>query len=550
MISGVIAGVFSDRLLVVTDKKEAAKAAKRAELEAKKQAEKEQQKLTRKREREEAAAAKKLEAKVAKRKKNAPPEREGYGVSWSEEHGHWYWWNRETHASSWTDPAPEQAKPRKKRQKKEKAAAPAAAAEDPAEAEGEDGPDEDEEEEEWLTTGHRWIGLKGMRYFNEGDEGFVFGSIVSWLPARASVTHEPDDYALWRFQHADGDLEDLEEHEVRESVAELRAHEAREAAPQRSAEENWKDFVQLRDSSRAKAAAAASEGGQRWQCKKGDKLLCFDRNKSTASAVEVANCYEAVILRVRPISKPAPADRSIKVTKSPPDERSASPVVTSSEDAVASTDIETTAADVEDKKKQPTEAAVAQEDEEEDGQEYFLHFLGYSKGQDRWERESNFVPLHEEARKLKERMHNQWDRKKSAHSAAAVCPLPGDPENVHVGYGAVRYAATVPDVVPECLNGILPPAPLPLVCDAAANGSAAGDAAAAAASDSGAVAAEPAAAATTVVDTAAMHLRQFGCTTLPTGLGEEDVSACATVIEQWFNHVGKHARNPPVACDG
>ena len=176
-----------------------------------------------------------------------------------QEHGHWYWWNKETHESTWTDPAPDESKPRKKRQKKEKAAA---AAEKQAESEDEDEP----EEEEWLTSDHRWIGLKGMRYFDDGEVP-VFGAIVSWLPARASLTHEPDDYALWRFQHADGDQEDLEEHEVRESVAELRAHEAREAAPQRSAEENWEDFVELRDSLRAEAAAAAaSEGGQRWRC--------------------------------------------------------------------------------------------------------------------------------------------------------------------------------------------------------------------------------------------------------------------------------------------
>ena len=221
---------------------------------------------------------------------------------------------------------------------------------------------------------------------------------------------------------------------------------------------------------------------------------------------------------MRPISKPA----VIKVTKSPPHERSASPVAGGGDAG----SIETTAAVGEKKQATDPEASAVgvHNDDEEDGQEYYLHFLGYSKGQDRWERESNFVPLNEDARKLKERMHNQWDRKKSAHTAATLCPLPGDPENVQVGYGAVRYGASVLDVVPECLNGILPPAPTDGA--AAQSGGAVAETAAAAAAGGN-----------TVADTASLHLRQFGCTTLPTSLSEEDVSACATVIEQWFNHV-------------
>jgi hypothetical protein len=562
-------------------KKQEEREAKRHEREAQRAAEKaaqqaarEAQRLARKRERESTAATKKAEAETAKRKRIVPPEREGYGVAWSDEHGHWFWWNKETHESRWTDPDPEENKPpahtaagsKKKKQKKRHSTG---AAEGQTEKEQQQ-EEKEEEEEDWLTTGHRWIGLKGMRHF---DDGSVFGEIVSWLPARASTTPEPDDLALWRFQHADGDQEDLEEHEVRQSVSELREHEAREAAPQRSAEENWEAFVKLRDSLRAKAA---DEGG--WQCKKGDKLLCFDRNKSTASSVEIANCYEAVVLRVRPAS-------AIKATTSPPSGEDASLTAAPSAEvtgasgdtshgatkpaavtdgttegdsnhasaasqtaggaasaspssaaasvsaAAASAPADATAAASGSNGEKGTtlhshaDATAGDPDEAR----FYLHFLGYSKGQDRWECESNFVPLTDEARALKETMHNQWDVRKSAGgSAATLCRLPGDPENVQLVRGAVRYGATVPDVVPESLNGILPAAP---VAAAAAGGASA----AAVAADAGSASA--AAPGCAPVETASTHLRQFGCTTLDSGLSEDDVSACATVIETWFNHV-------------
>lgn len=501
--------------------------AKRAAEKAAHQAARERQRLARKRERDAAAAAKKAETAKAKRKKI-------------------------THTgAARTGPA----------QKKDKPAIATAAkrlklgTEHKGKAtkkkvEEEQTPEEHEQEEQWLTTGHRWIGLKGMRHFSDGS---VFGEIVSWLPARASTTPEPDDVALWRFQHADGDQEDLEEHEVREAVAELREHEAREAAPQRSAEENWEAFAKLRDSHRAKA----NQGG--WQYKKGDKLLCFDRNKSTASSVEIANCYEAVVLRVRPAS-------AIRVTKSPPSGEDTSLTTTTTTTAEAGVSGGSGAVTSADDTSVPDSAAATGNSTEANGAlytgsscaptnvepcassddhctgadepRYYLHFLGYSKGQDRWECESNFVPLTEEARALKETMHNQWDRKKSALGSATMCRLPGDPENVQLVRGAVRYGETVPDVIPESLNGILPPALDTCTPKQGDHGAAAHASAADTGSDDdGRVAASSSV--PCHVQTASLHLQQFGCTTLESGLEEEDVSACATVIETWFNHVVK-----------
>ncbi len=504
--------------------------AKFAAEKAAQEAAREEQRLARKREREAAAAVKAAAKAAAKAEAEAAQKAK-----------------RKKMISSDTDPA------RKKRKRGSAAASKrrrlSTGDKDKAAqrtVEAEQNPEEHEhEQEDWLTTGHRWIGLKGMRHFHDGS---VFGAIVSWLPARASTTPEPDDVALWRFQHADNDQEDLEEYEVREAVAELREHEARKAAPQRSAEENWEAFVKLRDSHRAEAAR---QGG--WQCKKGDKLLCFDRNKSTSASVEVANCYEAVVLRVRPAS-------AMRVTTSPPSGEDASltrtaatlvgagasghskAVATAADTSVPA--INPAIGNVTDESScagglsAPNEAKTCSPSDDlcnnSDELRYYLHFLGYSKGQDRWECESNFVPMTEEARALKVTMHNQWDRKKSASASSTMCRLPGDPENVQLVRGAVRYGATVPDVIPESLNGILPP--VPITRTPAKQGDP-DNAAGTSTSDTGSSSADAGRGIHSHVQTASLHLQQFGCTTLEAGLGEEDVSACATVIETWFNHV-------------
>ena len=73
-------------------------------------------------------------------------------------------------------------------------------------------------EEEWLTTGSEWIGQRVTRSFPEGPP--VGGHVEKWLP-KGSGDDEP---ALYKVVHDDGDMEDLEEHEVREAREEyLRA---------------------------------------------------------------------------------------------------------------------------------------------------------------------------------------------------------------------------------------------------------------------------------------------------------------------------------------
>jgi len=62
-------------------------------------------------------------------------------------------------------------------------------------------------EDVWLTDGHPWLGRKVQREF-DGD--VYVGTIISWLPENAEK-----DPPLWKLQHSDGDLEDLEEEEVK-----------------------------------------------------------------------------------------------------------------------------------------------------------------------------------------------------------------------------------------------------------------------------------------------------------------------------------------------
>ena len=79
----------------------------------------------------------------------------------------------------------------------------------------------------WQDYGHEWIGRRVRRKFpnqdesddEEGDEEegetvITDGKIVAYLPAGS----EEGQMALWKMRHDDGDMEDLEEHEVEEGL--------------------------------------------------------------------------------------------------------------------------------------------------------------------------------------------------------------------------------------------------------------------------------------------------------------------------------------------
>ena len=64
-------------------------------------------------------------------------------------------------------------------------------------------------EEQWLDAGSEWIGERVLRVFS--SSGPVEGRVIKWLPQGS----ESDEPALYKVEHTDGDLEDLEEHEIR-----------------------------------------------------------------------------------------------------------------------------------------------------------------------------------------------------------------------------------------------------------------------------------------------------------------------------------------------
>jgi hypothetical protein len=303
-----------------------------------------------------------------------------------------------------------------------------------------DSPDEDT----WWECGHKWLGLQCLRYF--GTDHAV-GTVVAWLPARLSTAvGADDDVALWRLRHEDGDEEDLEEHEVRAGVADLLEHQERLAKPRRTAEQNWAAFSSLRQQ-------VWEDGGEPPQYKKGDRVLCFDRHTQAGSGVIISNVYEAVVLRVR---APAAAGAAGQDTVSP---------CTG---------------------------------------EYLLHFLGFSKSQDRWEHPAQFVPLTREAQALQELMHSQWDNRPARSRGAKAT-------------ATIRYGRLLVDTLPEALAGaVVPPGQLTLHS------------------------AGPSAGQTVrVASHAQAELLRFGCTTLRSsqGLNETEVLECAEAIETWFNHV-------------
>ena len=65
----------------------------------------------------------------------------------------------------------------------------------------------------WLPTGSQWLGRRVRRH-HKGRA--VDGLLTAWVPEVPGV---PEDAALWRMVHDDGDLEDLEEAEVHEALA-------------------------------------------------------------------------------------------------------------------------------------------------------------------------------------------------------------------------------------------------------------------------------------------------------------------------------------------
>ena len=69
--------------------------------------------------------------------------------------------------------------------------------------------DQQAEDEQWLDTGSEWIGERVLRSF--GASRPVVGRVIQWLKAGSGA----DEPALYKLEHTDGDLEDLEEHELR-----------------------------------------------------------------------------------------------------------------------------------------------------------------------------------------------------------------------------------------------------------------------------------------------------------------------------------------------
>jgi len=77
-------------------------------------------------------------------------------------------------------------------------------------------PKAETEDEEWQTDGHPWIGQEVMRVF--GPSRRATAKVTKWIPAGKGV----DEPALWHLLHPDGDEEDLEEHEMEESIERLK----------------------------------------------------------------------------------------------------------------------------------------------------------------------------------------------------------------------------------------------------------------------------------------------------------------------------------------
>ena len=86
-----------------------------------------------------------------------------------------------------------------------------------------DASSEGSDPEIWYTTfsDHPWIGQRGLRQL-AGQS--IAGTVIAWLPpVQADSLHGIiSEMALWKFQHDDNDLEDLEQHEVQAAIMALR----------------------------------------------------------------------------------------------------------------------------------------------------------------------------------------------------------------------------------------------------------------------------------------------------------------------------------------
>jgi len=83
------------------------------------------------------------------------------------------------------------------------------------------------EEDEWKEDGHDWIGKKVLRVLEGGLIGrrSVKATVTRWMPPGADPV---EDFAMWHIVHADGDEEDLEEHEMVQALKNLAEAEENE----------------------------------------------------------------------------------------------------------------------------------------------------------------------------------------------------------------------------------------------------------------------------------------------------------------------------------
>lgn len=109
----------------------------------------------------------------------------------------------------------------------------------------------------FFKTGNEFIGKEVVRYHKRRR---IDGLIDGWLPASG------DDCALWHIQHSDGDGEDLELHEVVESIAAAKSisvtNSTSELVTNREVEEDASDdsnikSAERRESLRVKASSLA-----------------------------------------------------------------------------------------------------------------------------------------------------------------------------------------------------------------------------------------------------------------------------------------------------
>jgi hypothetical protein len=226
---------------------------------------------------------------------------------------------------------------------------------------------------EWLTDGHKWLDQRATRYFMDGEST---GTICAWLPAKAALEPEEleDDMALWRFAHDDGDQEELDEGEVREALANFADLEELKKAPPRKAEQNWDDFCVLRKQFWEMGAASPSSTERVTEAtglsfKVCDRVVCFDVHPASRTS----NVYEAQVTKVNH----AIAEDSRRWWQ----QYIACCTAASGVEPMPQSEAAEVAA-----------RAHAAEVEQPEPKPYRLHFIGFNKNSDRWERASRCAP--------------------------------------------------------------------------------------------------------------------------------------------------------------